>query len=91
MPHFYFCICTRNTKIQARGASSETKRKKEERNREWEEACEPTPAAGALFEVQLAAQTTNDTHRAEHGEADQAPARVSAPSAGEGEKENVQK
>lgn len=58
---------------------------KEERNGEWEE--EPTPAAGALFEVRLAAQTTNDKHRAEHCEADKAPARVSAPSAGE----NVQK
>lgn len=47
---------------------------------------------GALFEVRLAAQTTDDdTHRAQHGEADKAPARVSEPSAGEREAENVQK
>lgn len=36
---------------------------REERNGEWEEACEPTPAAGAPSEVQLAAQTTDDTRR----------------------------
>lgn len=42
----------------------------EERKAEWEAACEPAPAAGALFEVQLAAQTTDDTHGGQHGEAD---------------------
>lgn len=62
---------------------------REERNGEWEEACEPTPAAGAPSEVQLAAQTTDDTRRGRQsaGESVGAVGRRER----EREEENVQK
>lgn len=59
---------------------------REERNGEWEEACEPTPAAGAPSEVQLAAQTTDDTHRGRQSAGES----VGAVGRREREEENVQ-
>lgn len=41
------------------------------------EASDPTPAQGALFEVVLAAQMTDDTYQALHSKADNVPEKVS--------------